>query len=246
MGRPCAGARRRPVAARLERHPHDVHALPDRRRLRRPARPAGRFAARPVGPSRACGPGRGLVPLVRGAKGVLELPVGTIDATRDGGRRPGPDRGRPRPAALTSPGEGRAKRSIGTIRAMRVRSAHSARSILPCPARCVGCGREGPPLCAALRAGARRPAGAAGRHPDRPAGRPPGAAPPARVVRAVRRSRPARPPRAEVRRRAAACRTRSGGPSPGAGRRSAPAATSSSRCPSTPSARGSAATTRPP
>ena len=38
---------------------------------------------------------RGLVPLVRGAKGVLELPVGTIDATSHGGRRPGPDRGRP-------------------------------------------------------------------------------------------------------------------------------------------------------
>ena len=46
---------------------------------------------------------RGLVPLVRGAKGVLELPVGTIDATSHVGRRPGPDRG-PRLAAARGHG----------------------------------------------------------------------------------------------------------------------------------------------
>ena len=43
--------------------------------------PIGRDGAR--GPScrsiAGCGPGPGLVPLVRGASGVLELPVGTIE-----------------------------------------------------------------------------------------------------------------------------------------------------------------------
>ena len=46
-------------------------------------RPDGRDggAARAVRASRRCGPWTGLVPLVRGAHGVLELPVGTIEAS---------------------------------------------------------------------------------------------------------------------------------------------------------------------
>ena len=52
-------------------------------------RPATRWrAAGPVAVHRGLRAWTGLVPLVRGAHGVLELPVGTIDATGDAGRRP--------------------------------------------------------------------------------------------------------------------------------------------------------------
>ena len=73
----------RPLAARFERHPHDVHAVPDRCRLPRQAR-RPTTAVRPVV---SVHPGlrawTGLVPFVRGAHGVLELPVGTIERVRD-------------------------------------------------------------------------------------------------------------------------------------------------------------------
>ena len=72
--------------------------------------------------------------------------------------------------------------------------------------------------------------------PDRPAGGPARAAPPARVVRAVRRSGPRRAPRPQVRRRATAGGAARRGASRVAGRVSEPAATSSSPCRSTPSA----------
>ena len=53
-------ARRRAVADRVERHPHDVHALRDRRRLPREARSGARGGtSRRVRPSRVCGPGPG-------------------------------------------------------------------------------------------------------------------------------------------------------------------------------------------
>ena len=54
MGRAIAGRRRRTVAARQQRDPHDVHALRDRRRLRGQAR--GR--RQPRGPRRSIGPCR--------------------------------------------------------------------------------------------------------------------------------------------------------------------------------------------
>ena len=47
----------------------------------------GRVSALDAGPRpvlavrRACPPWRGIVPLIAGSKGVLELPVGTLDAT---------------------------------------------------------------------------------------------------------------------------------------------------------------------
>ena len=68
-----------------------------------------------------------------------------------------------------------------------------------------------------VRPGPRRPAGSAGRHADRPAGRSPGAAPPARMVRAVRRPGPIGPPRPQVRRGATARGSARRRRSPGAG-----------------------------
>ena len=86
MGRPSLRRRRRAVAAREERDPHDVHALPDRRRVPRPAGRDATARGRWSRVHRDLPAWRGLVPLVRGAHGVLELPVGTIDAsgTRSG------------------------------------------------------------------------------------------------------------------------------------------------------------------
>ena len=69
----------RPVAAREQRDPHDVHALPDRCRVR--VQPRRRRVPRGRSVHRGLRAWTGLVPLVRGADGVLELPVGTIDAT---------------------------------------------------------------------------------------------------------------------------------------------------------------------
>ena len=74
----------------------------------------------------------------------------------------------------------------------------------------------------ARRAGRRwTPARAAGRRPDRPARRSAGAAAPARMVRPVRRDRPRRPARAQVRGRAAPRRPLGAGrrPTLGTGRR---------------------------
>ena len=73
---------------------------------------------------------------------------------------------------------------------------------LALPATCPGCGREGEPVCAGLRAGTVGPPGSAGRGDDRVAGRAARSARPARVVRPVQRDRPGRPPCPEVRRRA--------------------------------------------
>ena len=82
MGRPGLEPGSGPVADR-QRHPHDVHALPDRRRLPRPSPTRRAGGAKPV---LSVHPGlrawTGLVPLVRGAHGVLELPVGTIERSR--------------------------------------------------------------------------------------------------------------------------------------------------------------------
>ena len=72
------------------------------------------------------------------------------------------------------------------------------------PAVCPGCGAEGPPICARCLPRRPRPRAAAARHAVRARRGAAGAAAPARVVRAVRRRRAPGPPRAEVRRRAAA------------------------------------------
>ena len=80
---------------------------------------------------------------------------------------------------------------------------------------------RGPGAVRRMPAGARCPARPAWRDADRAAGRAPGAAAPARLVRAIRRSGPARAPRPQVRRRAPAGRAarRGGRPALGAGRR---------------------------
>ena len=116
-----------------------------------------------------CGAWTGLVPLVRGAHGVLELPIGTVDA--------------PAPRSATSSRSCRTRARRGAVRG-RIAPVHGrheprcsggrhhrtvlgrlvARSLdIAFPATCAGCGREGDPICAACRAGARRPSRAAGR-----------------------------------------------------------------------------------
>ena len=121
-----------------------------------------------------------------------------------------------------------------------------APSISPSRRRAPGCGARGPAAVRRVRAGARRPARPARRDADRAAGRPPGAAPPARLVRAVRRPGPGRAARSSSTPASDGSPSRSARPSRVAGRASGPAPTSSCRCPSTPTASGGAATTRPP
>ena len=89
---------------------------------------------------------RGLVPLVRGAKGVLELPAGTIDAT---GTSVGDLVLIEEPEALDAP-EDRLVRPAQRARRhdpRLARSPHAGPSILPCPRAASVAAREGPPLC---------------------------------------------------------------------------------------------------
>ena len=128
------------------------------------------------------------------------------------------------------------KRRAAHHRRMAVLASARARAALDLafPATCAGCGREGPPICARLPPGARRPARRC------PAGVPIGlpadlpapllqlewCAPFAGPVRG-------RAPRAQVRRRATARRAARRGGRAALGARSASAATSSSRSRST-------------
>ena len=167
MGRPTPRPRRRAVADRTNgihmmfmRFPIDAVFLgkPDPADERRAA---GRVAS--IAGLRAW---TGLVPLVRGAHGVLELPVGTIersgtavgDLRRDWSRLDAPRKPpgeRPRPSSS---------------RMATLRSAHRRAALdLAFPAACSGCGREGAPLCAACLPALDARLGAAGRDADRPA-----------------------------------------------------------------------------
>ena len=91
------------MAARLERDPHDVHALPDRRRLPRAA--VGRRCPR-CGRScpciASCGRGPGSCRSSGARTACWSCPVGTIGASGTAGRRPDPPRADPRPAAVES------------------------------------------------------------------------------------------------------------------------------------------------
>ena len=141
-----------------------------------------------------------------------------------------------------SPSEGRA----AIIGDGRPAPAHLGRPRSRLPGDLLGLRARGRAAVRRVPARPRRPAGAARRDPDRPAGRPPGAAPPARVVRAVRRSRASGPARPEVRAASGGSPSRWAPRSPGAGRGSGSARRSSSRSPSTPTANAGAATTRRP
>ena len=177
---PHGPAAARPPATGLwlpgsERHPHDVHALPDRRRVPGQARPGPRTTRGRCCPSIAgCGRGPALVPLVRGAHGVLELPVGTIDATGTAGRAtssrsrrlsrsatPAISRGEA-PCATRSMAAG--DRRFGRARDRRPRPGLAGDLYRAAAAKVA-------PLCAACLPRARCPARPAGRRPDRPARR---------------------------------------------------------------------------
>ena len=145
------------MAAGQERHPHDVHALPDRRRVPRPSPTGPATAARPVivGPSRPAGVDR-----PRAARPRRERRPGAAgrdDRTdRHGRRRPDRPGAAPRVALRVSRGEAAAGAS-STRDGGHARSARSAATLdLAFPAPCSGCGREGPPLCATCLPGARR------------------------------------------------------------------------------------------
>ena len=89
MGAPSLGPVRGLWLPDSERDPHDVHALRRSTRCSSASPIPSADGARPVvSVHRALRRWTGLVPLVRGAHGVLELPVGTIDAHRHAGGRP--------------------------------------------------------------------------------------------------------------------------------------------------------------
>ena len=122
-----------------------------------PERDGGAARGRPS--IAGCGAWTGLVPLVRGAHGVLELPVGTIERDRDRGRRPSIAPGGRAPVSEASSAGVSRRCTAGAVaviagawpthRAVLDRLA-SRRLDLAFPATCAGCGREGAPLCAAL------------------------------------------------------------------------------------------------
>ena len=101
MGRPSLADGRRPLAARRQRHPHAVHALPDRLRLRRPAVGRRRLARGRGGPPRA--PALARRRLVRPrrrrdarAPGRDDRPnAGRPSATASASRAPDPTRDKP-------------------------------------------------------------------------------------------------------------------------------------------------------
>ena len=180
----------------------------------------------------------GLVPLVRGAHGVLELPGGHDRADRHARRRP-------LIAAEPGPTEplGAGRVAEPRVSADKCRSAASADRMADdsglarrracarpgVPGICAGCGREGEPICAA----AVRPStpGSTCRPVSRSACRPTcPRPPPGRVVRPVSRAWSAMRCTTEVRgeRRLAG---RSAARSRGDGLASAPVATCSCRCP---------------
>ena len=135
----------------------------------------------------------------------------------------------------------RHKRSARVIE-LRAGARRATPWISRCPANCVGCGREGPPLCDACVPALDRRLEAPGRRPDRAARRPARPAPAARVVRTVR----GRSARRSTRSSTAASSgwpNRSVRRSRGAGHGSAWARTSSPTCRSTP--RGPGARLRP-
>ena len=205
-----------------------------------------RTAARPVlSVHAACAPWTGLVPLVRGARGRLELPVGAI--ARTGRWSATASLLEPAAAALTGSarviaGEGR--RPSSPCEHDRVASPGCTRSRLARGMRGLRARGRGhvPAACPALDARLELPGGT----PDRIAGRPPGAASSARVVRRVHRSCPGRAASAEVRERATARRTPRWGSRASVGARRGRVRTWSCRYRSTPTASASAATTRRP
>ena len=179
-----------------QRHPHDVHALPDRRGLPRPARSrARRRAARGVRPSRAAGVDRAR---------CRSSAAPTASSSCRSARSTGPGRGRRRhhaPVARARHGPAAAghapvhrrmtRRCSGRSRpSERARSARLAQPRHRLPGDLCRLRPRGRPDLSGLPAGPRRPPRAAGGRPDRPAGRPARPPPPARMVRAVRRRRP--------------------------------------------------------
>ena len=164
-----------------------------------PMRPAARAGRAPCIRARARGPAS--CRSSAGADGVLELPVGTIARTGTGGRATWDrrDAGAARRPRSADPGGTRVRRRsrisgvspaghIGPWR--RPARARRPRSwISRCPAACAGCGREGAAALRGLPAGCSTPGSRcrAGRRSGCRRG-PPGAAAPARVVRAVRRA----------------------------------------------------------
>ena len=148
MGRPGA----RPGAGLWLPGTNGIHMMfmrfADRRRVPRPARIRRATSARPVlSVHRGLRAWIGLVPLVRGADGVLELPVGTIERS---GTAVG-DRIALEPAAETGRVRGKSavkRRRPSSARWPRSDGSSSGALDLAFPATCSGCGREGPPLCA--------------------------------------------------------------------------------------------------
>ena len=179
----------------------------------------GREGARPVvSVHRGLRAWTGLVPLVRGAHGVLELPVGTIERS---GTAVG-DLVVLEPAARyrrkRQESAARHHRPMATLRRL---GRSCARSRIP--GRLFRVRSRGRAAVRHVPARARCPAGVAGRDADRASGRAARAAAPARMVRALRRTGPGSPPRPEVRRGAAAWPDRSARRWPGAGHGSGPA-----------------------
>ena len=142
-----------------ERHPHDVHALPDRRRLPRQARSGQRRrAAGPVGASaaRGRGPGWSRSSVARTAcsscRPARSSAAGPRSATASRSIRPRrrtASARRRRPAISTVPGRWRRRSAGDHVGVPTLARLTSAALDLAFPAACSGCGREGAPLCEA-------------------------------------------------------------------------------------------------